>query len=714
MTGQRFALRAALAMIAFATPSWALDPEAGEQAVSEQIGSVPFYCQFPPEPIDPSSEPLCRYAKSLPDCSALERACERSRTLFASREDDEEKEKGGLRVPESVRALAGSAIWALLALTVFGALAFIVFSFVRVRREKLEGDAEPRVPGDWMDDAYAADRPLAPSRVLLAQADHHFASHDLEHAATAYLSAGLAALSERGAIQIARDRTNGEYLRECSIDSAKPLLRELAREADEVQFGARGTTADAVARARHAAHTLVGLAILLLAALSTLGCGREASEARVVDPSGPELVMRAVRDQDIELEWLGDPLEKLGPFDKKHPDFDTLIIDFERTTLSDDASGRLVRWIEGGGEALLLGNPEAWPGALKSKRTESESLEARFFGLDDETDITGGESEEDNDATPPDETDMLLEIRPEGSRAPEQGVDPSPSESIDALDEERDRTGDDDPLGALRPDPYRIPPSTSGGHSSKERATVVAHLARPGGLDRVPPRTLIFARVGQGEKGEPYAAETRLGEGHVVFAASSDLLTNAGIASPGNAKPAMLLLARLDGMRWRWVRHTRATPSPVNPIESLSRAGMGWMLPHALVCALLVFVAVGYRLRPPRRSSPRPERSFREHVEGTATLHARAHSTTWAVGAYARFVEDRVLKRAGHGPADIVDQLALQSGFPREHVHDIWMKVAEARGGALSSQASLEALKELGRIYVATIEQSPTTNEPNR
>ena len=63
-----------------------------------------------------------------------------------------------------------------------------------------------------------------------------------------YLAASLRALSSRGALRIAADRTNGEYVRGCSDALAKPALRDIVREVDRVQFGGEAAGPTGVAQ----------------------------------------------------------------------------------------------------------------------------------------------------------------------------------------------------------------------------------------------------------------------------------------------------------------------------------------------------------------------------------------------------------------------------------------------------------------------------------
>src|SRR5207245_8784322 len=84
---------------------------------------------------------------------------------------------------------------------------------------------------DEKEGAKRAEAPPPPpmpsdAELLLARADAHARAGRLEVALYTYLAAALAALDRRGAIRLARDRTNGEYVRACKDGNARPPLRE--------------------------------------------------------------------------------------------------------------------------------------------------------------------------------------------------------------------------------------------------------------------------------------------------------------------------------------------------------------------------------------------------------------------------------------------------------------------------------------------------------
>ena len=59
---------------------------------------------------------------------------------------------------------------------------------------------------------------------------------DLRTALFGFLHASLRALDVRGAIRIERDRTNGEYVRSCADEGARPNLRNGELTAFRMRF----------------------------------------------------------------------------------------------------------------------------------------------------------------------------------------------------------------------------------------------------------------------------------------------------------------------------------------------------------------------------------------------------------------------------------------------------------------------------------------------
>src|SRR5262249_3121519 len=142
---------------------------------------------------------------------------------------------------------------------------------------------ESPVPASELEDA----------EVALRLAEEHRARGELKKALGLYLAASLAALDRRGAIRIARHRTNGENVRACEEETARTPLRGTVRAVAEVEFGGAAPTDDAVLRVATRAQAIVRVAAtaIALAALA-LGCSAVRKGA---DPAGDELPIEVLR-----------------------------------------------------------------------------------------------------------------------------------------------------------------------------------------------------------------------------------------------------------------------------------------------------------------------------------------------------------------------------------------------------------------------------------
>lgn len=170
-----------------------------------------------------------------------------------------------------------------------------------------------------------------------------------------------------------------------------------------------------------------------------------------------------------------------------------------------------------------------------------------------------------------------------------------------------------------------------------EETIYVAHVARHGGMEWS--SGFPIARTGDEVT---WAATRELGRGRVIGMAEIDLITNAGLARPGNAAALIGILSSLEEKTVRIARPEDGTTPPSNPFSALVRAGLGLGLGHALFATLLLFVAVGARrTRPLGASAPR-RRAFVEHVEATGALWSRTKLAAHALRSYGRWAEEQL------------------------------------------------------------------------
>lgn len=314
------------------------------------------FCSKPKRPMFLRQRDLCALAADAPDCEGFAKAC-------GDPQAEQEREAKSSGLAALLAALARGLVW-LLVVAVVLAIAFpLLRALLRARRDRALADRPPE-PNAAL--SVSKKPPPEPERITdaeaaLREADDHARRGELTRALGLYLTASLAALDRRGAIRLARHRTNGEYVRSCSDETAQAPLREIVREVDKVEFGKLAPTGEGVARVAARASALVRPMLLTLLVL-IVGCGARAAAA-VDDPAGDELPMEILRRSGYAVSYLPTSLAAL-PMPGKEATAPIVVVDVGAVTLEEEASAHLVRWVEGGGVLILAGPPTQWPSEL--------------------------------------------------------------------------------------------------------------------------------------------------------------------------------------------------------------------------------------------------------------------------------------------------------------------------------------------------------------
>lgn len=377
------------ALVTVAGGAEALVPAAASGQVAEARKKDDAFCQRPTTPLR-HNLPLCPYAEMVPDCGGFESACadalkprkppdlgwlEKLARFFA---------KFG-QLFEGLGAIAQVVVWAaVIALVVV--MAYPLIKAFLQRRRRGDADLEGK-----KKKAEVAEAPLeelldkGDEQALLARAEAALAAGDLVAALHAFLAATLRALDRRGALQIARDRTNGEYVRQCQDEAARATLKELVREVDRVQFGAYQAEQDRVRGLGQRAAAIVR-AVLPLGLLLFVACGGADSRKwapATGNPSGTEVFEHVLRAQGVRL---GRPPKPIGLLDKPAADAAPLLVDFTRVPLDEDTEKHLVAWVRQGGTLVAVDAPNKWPKELRPEL--SASLGEITVPRDDGPDLT--------------------------------------------------------------------------------------------------------------------------------------------------------------------------------------------------------------------------------------------------------------------------------------------------------------------------------------
>ena len=522
----------------------------------------------------------------------------------------------------------------------------------RARRRE-EGRAARGAPGGRAGLGAAM---LSDEELLLARADELAARRSTTRPPCSSTSPPACARSTSAApCGIARDRTNGEYVRACADPAAKPALRDIVREVDRVQFGGEDATHDGRRRARRSGRwrSCARCRAMLLSPWRWCSCpaagaaaARREAAARGDDPAGGELLRdvltQAGRDGVRRSETSLASLPAARSRGSARPrSWSTL----ERTSLDDETRDAPRRVGRGGRRA----------GARRATRTRGR--------------------------------------RRSGPRRRVHGR----------------------PVQAHRaPAARACRPGSRGATTTEAAEEQSAHLRadRRARGARLRGRRSTFSaaaeRVASFDDGTTLRGRARARQGlrarHRVERA------------PHQRGPRP---ARQRGARWspssraptapRCASPTRRTACrpPRRRSRALLRAGLGLgARPRARRSTLVLFLAVGVRLARPRPAPPPRRRAFAEHVEAVGALYARARKRS------ARARRLRALRRRAPARAHAA-RLGRRGRVPRVARAACRSTRASASGRARCRRRpgrpplgdELAVLRELSAIYAAAMAQ---------
>jgi hypothetical protein len=318
-----------------------------------------------------------------------------------------------------------------------------------------------------------------------------------------------------------------------------------------------------------------------------------------------------------------------------------VILDAERVPLEDETRDHLVAWVKQGGTLVLAGGAGLWPSELWAKPTGTAC------------------------STGP------CTVRVETRAAPPPRVD--------------DEDDDDAP----------VPPTPP--HVWNAKLAQGVAMTWPS-EDRAP---LAVARL---EDGELYGALRVFGEGKVLGLASTDLLSNAGLAVPGNAAALVAMLATLDRQEFAVARTEQGIAPPSNPFAGLMRIGLGPALAHLAVFIPILFLAYGVRHAAPRVEPPPRRRAFAEHVQAVGALYAQRRAASHALAVYGKHVDDRVRGRMARG-GDPAQFLAMRSGADAAEVAEVYSRAMGWKSERPARGDELKVIERLAALYAKAMER---------
>ncbi len=366
-------------------PAGGFDPAGADSVVLRaRHEGLDDFCTKTSTPLSPRARAMCPMAAQIPHCDAFVAACNDKPPDLDKLPHWNLAWLAGL-----LGSLASGVVWLLVAVVV-GLIAWFVVSAVgRARKDTHLASPSQKAAVTHDPLAEALDAP-SDAETLLQRANEHAQRGELDRAALLYLAAALRALDRRGAIRIARHRTNGEYVRACKETEATPQLRMIVRAVDRVQFGREAPTREAIADVASRAAWIVRAVAMASLVLLLGGCSipEHGPVLRSEDPGGDDLFMAVLERQGADVARLGGSLSSLAlpEHNEKTP---LVVVDVSRTPLEEEARVHLVRWVSAGGRLLLAGDVKAWPEEFKAKPKESWTPKVTFTFPDPE------ESEED-------------------------------------------------------------------------------------------------------------------------------------------------------------------------------------------------------------------------------------------------------------------------------------------------------------------------------
>jgi hypothetical protein len=369
--------------LGFSRPTHAavLDRAAAETDVEAAMTDGHYaFCTSPSRPLSPLALRLCPLAEEIEGCDGMVKACAEATGGRKPRES--------AAWPEWLSKILRYLGLASIGLLAFGVIVALLVGLVRLARrakedEKLR-DADSRAPAPRNVEPSASEVEAGGAEALLRKAQGYAVEGRFDLALFTYLGAALRALDERGAIRIARHRTHGEYVRSCGDAGARPLLREIVRDVDVVQFGGAGATPDIVAHAASHAVTIVRSApvpsgvvarvVTMMVVILAFGACEGGLISPGRDPAGDDLLLDLLVREGAKARHLTGSLASLPMTGTEGP---AVIVNTEKTALDDETKAHLVGWVEQGGVLVLAGSPDAWPSEFWAKEEPGTSRDVR-------------------------------------------------------------------------------------------------------------------------------------------------------------------------------------------------------------------------------------------------------------------------------------------------------------------------------------------------
>ncbi len=323
-------------------------------------GQLPF-CHDTSYRLKYSERWLCSLSEAEQQrCPAFKKLC------ATSLQPDEPESSSGVRFPSFLGAIAELMFWALIAGLVI-ALLIAIKRMIVSRRDAAQVAAERN---SLQPEATAAPAVVQSGDTdvtrLLEKARRAADRGELGVAIDAAHAAAVQGLAAAGRVEVDRDRTNGDYVRDLRPDPpVQQQFKALVRHVEVAQFGglapSRSTFEQVLDQVLALLRRLAVLTLLLLAASALGGCGGgeggKAPEREELSPHGLYTLRRLLSEQGNKVHLRVAPLTKIGE--------DVGLVVVYDTELEEVQREGLLQWVRAGGSAAVIGDEAALENAAE-------------------------------------------------------------------------------------------------------------------------------------------------------------------------------------------------------------------------------------------------------------------------------------------------------------------------------------------------------------
>lgn len=314
-------------------------------------GQLPF-CHDKQYQLQYSDRWLCSLSQAERQrCPAFKQQCG-----VAIKPDTESDKSRNLHVAPWVGAAAEGLFWVLIG----GLVVALIVALLRMRlsRQGNKDEVEERSsleppPGEAPAARVSGDKDV---QRLLDKARRAAERGELGAAIDAAHAAAVQGLSATGHVEVDRDRTNGDYLRDLrNVPPLQQQFKAIVGRVEVAQFGGvtptRGAFDQVLDQVMSLLRRLAVLSLWLVLTLGALGCGsRKGAEGADVSPSGLYTLRRLLTDQGAKVHLRVAPLSKL--------DADVGMLLIYATGLEEAEQKHVLDWVRDGGSLVVVGNSD--------------------------------------------------------------------------------------------------------------------------------------------------------------------------------------------------------------------------------------------------------------------------------------------------------------------------------------------------------------------